>query len=188
VRAPCRPSIALAVLALCAVLWNAAAPAWGQTSLDRAALSGTIRDATGGVLPGATVSITSVATGAVREGVSDEAGVYRAGALAPGTYEVRVTLDGFATKVFPAVVLTIGQQAELDAQLDVASTSTPTGWAIELRIREAVARPSVAFPRLALRTYNDGPQGWWSWPRAPSDMPPQRVERTPSLWVPISFQ
>ena len=123
-REPRRRSIVIAGLALCALLWNAAAPAWGQTSLDRAALSGAIRDATGGVLPGATVSITSVATGAVRDGVSDEAGVYRAVALAPGTYEVRVALDGFATKVFPAVVLTIGQQAELDVQLDVAPTST----------------------------------------------------------------
>ena len=74
------------------------------------------------------------------------------------------------------------------ADWDVASTSTPTGWAIELRIREAASRPSVILPRLALRTYNDEPQGWWSWPKAPSDMPPQRVERTPSLWVSIRFQ
>ena len=87
-------------------------------------LSGTIRDATGGVLPGATVAITSAATGAVREGVADGVGVYRAAALAPGTYDVRIALDGFTTKVFPAVVLTVGQQAELDAQLEVAPTST----------------------------------------------------------------
>jgi len=87
-------------------------------------LSGTVRDATGGVLPGATVAITSVATGAVREGVADGVGVYRAAALAPGIYDVRITLNGFTTKVFPAVVLTVGQQAELDAQLEVAPTST----------------------------------------------------------------
>ena len=87
-------------------------------------LSGTIRDATGGVLPGATVAITSVATGAVREGVADGIGIYRAAALAPGTYDVRIALDGFTTKVFPAVVLTVGQQAELDAQLEIAPTST----------------------------------------------------------------
>ena len=85
-----------------------AAPALGQTAVDRAMLSGTIRDATGGVLPGATVAITSVATGAVREGVADGIGIYRAAALAPGTYDVRIALDGFTTKVFPAVVLTVG--------------------------------------------------------------------------------
>ena len=122
--APISRSVAVAGMALCAWLVTTAAPASGQTSLDRATLSGTIRDATEGALPGATISITSKATGAVREGVSDQAGVYRAAALAPGTYEVRMALDGFATKVFPAIVLTVGQQAELDARLDVAPTST----------------------------------------------------------------
>ena len=106
-------------------VWLAAfaAPALGQTAVDRATLSGTIHDVTGGVLPGATVAVTSAATGVVRESVADDVGVYRAVALAPGTYEVRIALRGFSTKVFPAVVLTVGQQAELDAQLEIAPTS-----------------------------------------------------------------
>jgi hypothetical protein len=70
---------------------------------------------------------------------------------------------------------------------DVASMSTATGWAVELRVRERVVRPTAAAPRLALRTFNDRPQGWWSWPKAPPEMPAQRVERTPSLWIPIEF-
>jgi outer membrane receptor protein involved in Fe transport len=120
---PIQRAVVLAGAAWCAWVIGPAAPAWGQTSRDRASLSGTIRDATGGVLPGATIAITNAATGAVREGVADEAGVYHAAALTPGTYEVRIALDGFTTKVFPAVVLTVGQQAELDAQLEVAPTS-----------------------------------------------------------------
>jgi hypothetical protein len=74
------------------------------------------------------------------------------------------------------------------ANWDVASTSTPTGWTIELRIRETVVRPTAAAPRLALRTYNDRPAGWWSWPKPPPDMPPQQVEQHPSLWIPIKFR
>lgn len=74
------------------------------------------------------------------------------------------------------------------ADWDVASTSTSAGWAIELRIREATVHPTAAVPRLALRTYNDRPHGWWTWPKAPLDMAPQRVERTPSLWIPVKFQ
>ena len=74
------------------------------------------------------------------------------------------------------------------ADWDIASTSTPTGWAIELRVREAAVHPTGAAPRLALRTYNDRPHGWWSWPKAPLEMPPQQVERNPSLWIPIKFR
>ena len=71
------------------------------------------------------------------------------------------------------------------ADWDVASSSSPTGWMVELRIRVAVVKTSAAAPRLAFRTYNDRPRGWWSWPVPPVGLPPQRVERTPNLWIPI---
>jgi hypothetical protein len=65
------------------------------------------------------------------------------------------------------------------ADWDVASSSTRSGWAIELRIRESV----LSAPRLALRTYNSAPQGWWSWPAPAAGVPAQRVERNPDAWV-----
>lgn len=71
---------------------------------------------------------------------------------------------------------------------EVASSSSSTGWTVELRIRAAAARVGTALPRLALRTYNDAPRGWWSWPGPPAGTPAQRVERTPALWEPINFQ
>ena len=67
----------------------------------------------------------------------------------------------------------------------VASASSPTGWTVELRIRVAAVDVGPGAPRLALRTYNDGPSGWWSWPAPPPGVPAQRVERTPDLWAPI---
>jgi hypothetical protein len=71
------------------------------------------------------------------------------------------------------------------ADWDVASSSSPTGWMVELRIRVALVSVGPGAPRLAFRTYNDRPSGWWSWPAPAAGVPPQRVERTPDLWIPI---
>lgn len=69
---------------------------------------------------------------------------------------------------------------------DVASTSSPSGWSAEMRVRDGViAASGNALPRLAFRTYNDGPNGWWSWPEPPAGTPAQRVERSPQLWMPV---
>jgi len=69
---------------------------------------------------------------------------------------------------------------------DVASSSSSSSWTVELRIRDAAfGASSTAPPRIAFRTYNDGPNGWWSWPEPASGTPAQRVERSPQLWTPI---
>jgi hypothetical protein len=70
---------------------------------------------------------------------------------------------------------------------EVASRSTGKGWTIELRIRETSVKPGAALPRIAFRTYNDVPRGWWSFPAPAPGAPAQRVERTPSLWIPLRF-
>jgi opacity protein-like surface antigen len=111
------------VMVLCALL-GAAGPASAQVDLDKAALTGTVRDNTGAVLPGAVVTVTNPSTGFVRRTTVDEEGVYRLAALAPGSYEVRAEHTGFASKVFPSVVLTIGQRAELDVVLEVPRFET----------------------------------------------------------------
>lgn len=69
---------------------------------------------------------------------------------------------------------------------DVASSSSPSGWSVELRIRAATFQGSgAALPRLAFRTYNDRPAGWWSWPAPPPRTPAQQVELSPGLWMPV---
>jgi len=65
----------------------------------------------------------------------------------------------------------------------VASASTAMGWSVELRVRAGAARTGAALPRLALRTYDDRPHGWWSWPPPPAGTAAVRVERNPDLWV-----
>lgn len=91
-----------------------------------------------------------------------------------------------AWSVADATSLSLGQQRG-GGDWEVASSSSAGSWWIELRIRERAVRCGERAPRLALRTFNDSPQGWWSWPTPPERMPAHRVERVPDLWVPLRF-
>jgi iron complex outermembrane receptor protein len=73
-------------------------PAFAQGA---ATISGTVRDSTGSVVPGATVTATNTATPAERAAVSDAEGRYQLTGLSPGRYELRVVLAGFKTEVRP---------------------------------------------------------------------------------------
>ena len=85
------------------------------------AIQGTVTDEQGAVMPGASVVVANVQTGFTREIVSDERGWYRATAIAPGDYEVRVTLAGFATQVRRGLTVTVGQEATVNISLRVAT-------------------------------------------------------------------
>ena len=68
-----------------------------QGALERGTLTGTVRDASGGVLPGVTVEAASpVLIEKARTAVTDSAGVYRIVNLDPGSYTLTFTLAGFS--------------------------------------------------------------------------------------------
>jgi hypothetical protein len=92
-----------------------------QARLTGADLQGTVTDATGGVLPGATVTVANLETGLVRTAVADERGRYRVPALPPGTYRVSAVMDGFVTTTREGLVLVLGQLAEVDFSLTVSA-------------------------------------------------------------------
>lgn len=69
------------------------------------------------------------------------------------------------------------------ADWDVASRNTASMWTVELRIR--ITPPTALAPRIAFRTYNNQPRGWWSWPVPAGGLPAQRVEQRPDLWIPM---
>jgi hypothetical protein len=77
-------------------------------------ISGTVRDTTGGALPGVTIEITNLDTGRVRTAVTDSAGRYRLPALESGTYSVKGSLEGFRTALVERVVVTISSEAVVD--------------------------------------------------------------------------
>src|SRR4249920_1245893 len=67
--------------------------AWAQVTL-----AGTVKDASGAVLPGVSVEAASpVLIEKTRSATSDSSGQYRIESLQPGTYTVTFTLSGFAT-------------------------------------------------------------------------------------------
>jgi hypothetical protein len=83
-------------------------------------IAGIVRDASGAVLPGATVEATSPALiEKVRTAVSDGAGQYRIENLTPGTYKITYSLPGFSTVERDGVQVTTGVTLTLNADLRV---------------------------------------------------------------------
>ncbi|MBI4455177.1 MAG: TonB-dependent receptor [Acidobacteria bacterium] len=95
-----------------------------QSQANTANLEGTIKDQTGAVVPGVTVTATNKATSLSRTGVTNDAGLYRIPLLPSGTYELRAELAGFRAEVRQGVTLTVGQFASLDFTMTVSATPT----------------------------------------------------------------
>jgi hypothetical protein len=93
-----------------------ASPTLGQITSGTA--SGTVKDETGGVLPGVDVTITNRGTGVARTVTTDGGGSFTVPGLAPGPYEARASLSGFQPAA-QAFELTVGQNAGLSLMLKV---------------------------------------------------------------------
>jgi Carboxypeptidase regulatory-like domain len=102
-----------------------------MASAQTSAISGTVRDASGGVLPGVTVEVSSPALiEKTRSTVSGGNGTYSIIALRPGTYSVKFELPGFSTVVREGVELTSDFTATINVDLKVGAleeTLTVTG-------------------------------------------------------------
>ena len=100
--------------------------AWAQVNL-----AGTVRDASGAVLPGVTVEASSpVLIEKIRTATTDATGQYRIDSLLPGTYIVTFALSGFATLKHDDVALSGTGVVKIDADMKVggvAETITVTG-------------------------------------------------------------
>src|SRR4051794_4566359 len=93
-------------------------------AVQTSALTGTVKDSTGAVLPGVTVNVSSPQQiGGVQTSVTDSQGIYRFPALRPGVYEMETTLAGFKTVKRSDIVLALGTTATIDVTLSVASVS-----------------------------------------------------------------
>src|SRR5206468_3057443 len=62
-------------------------------------VTGTVQDASGGVISGATVQVKNNATGTVATAVTSSSGTYTEEGLLPGRYTITVTAPGFGTTV-----------------------------------------------------------------------------------------
>src|SRR5262245_13442104 len=105
------------VVSLCPVLMFRS-PLGAQTV--NATLGGSVMDATGALLPGATLEATGIDTGVVTKTITNDAGAYQFPSLQAGNYRVSAELPGFQEFVYQRVTLDVGGQMRLNFTLAVA--------------------------------------------------------------------
>jgi outer membrane receptor protein involved in Fe transport len=111
--APWFISFSVAVILVC----GSAAPLRAQYTTAR--LSGTVSDPTGAVVAGATVTVQDVGTGYSQTATSTDAGEYLFPSLPVGNYQIKVSVAGYTTYVQKGIVLSLGQAASQNVQLQV---------------------------------------------------------------------
>ena len=97
------------------------APAMAQNtaSASTASIHGQVADATGAVIPNATVVATTTSGQPAGKATSNGLGQYSIRGLAPGTYSVTATANGFAAFSVPGVVVTAGQSKTVNAAMQI---------------------------------------------------------------------
>jgi len=96
---------------------------WYKAQVNTGRILGTVTDQSGGVIAGATVTVTNSETNVGRTLTTDEAGAYTAPNLNPGTYTVGGTSTGFQTLERQNIALGVGVDARVDVQLSTGQVT-----------------------------------------------------------------
>src|SRR5262245_48214924 len=96
------------VFSLCTIMF-VTSPASLEAQVTTATLYGVVRDVTGAVLPGASVSATNQGNNISRDSVTDERGEFALPALPAGSYTLKLELPGFKTYNSAGLQLGAGQ-------------------------------------------------------------------------------
>jgi carboxypeptidase family protein len=125
-----KSSVFAVVLLLVASLL--ASDAWAQVT---ASLTGTLKDTSGAVVPGVTVTIKNLESGLTRTAETDASGSYNAPSLPVGQYEVSAEKPGFKQQVRRGITLAVAQQAVVNLTLEVGE--------VEQQVTVTAAAPLV---------------------------------------------
>jgi hypothetical protein len=106
----------LGVLLLTVV--SLAAPPGALAQTTTSTVEGTVRDAAGAVIPNAQLAARSRSVGAERVATSDANGFYRITALPAGTYTLTASHQGFSTRTFESLEVTLNRTLTLDVELE----------------------------------------------------------------------
>jgi hypothetical protein len=90
---------------------------------DRASISGTVKDSTGGAIPNAKVIVTSVDRNAITEAVTTDTGRFVVNFLNPGAYILTVEHPGFKKHIQQNLTLATGEKLGLDVAMEVGQLS-----------------------------------------------------------------
>src|SRR5262245_24234188 len=86
-------------------------------------LVGNATDATGAVVPKASVTATNQSTGGTRSTVTDDAGYFALPQLPPGEYRITVTADGFKKSEVSGIALPVSQTVRVDLKLEIGAVN-----------------------------------------------------------------
>ena len=106
----------------------------------RASLRGTIYDENKAIIPGATINLKSVATGETRSTTSGDDGEYAISSIPPGSYELSVSMNGFATFTKP-LELRVNEERRNDTTLRV-NASRP--YEVEAPFEDSLKKDSAS--------------------------------------------
>ncbi len=106
--------VCLAVLFLCG------SPIWAQSGTT-GGLTGTVTDPSGGVIVGASITVTNIGTGQARSDTTDASGVYKVSLLQPGNYSVKIAAAGFKTAQIQSVTVNVTETPVLNQKLEVGA-------------------------------------------------------------------
>src|SRR5947209_6082156 len=113
----------LFVLTVCTFVFSAAL--FGQAAAGLGAVTGTVRDASGASVPGATVVVANDLKGIRRTVTTTDAGVFSVPALVPSTgYSLKVTKQGFSDFEVKNFDVTVGQTVDFRVGLQVGAASS----------------------------------------------------------------
>ncbi len=106
-------------LILLAILALTTSPA--RSATNGGSLSGTIKDTTGAVLPGASVRILNISTGIAQQALSNGSGFFGFASLPIGTYQPEIQAKGFEQYRRNGLVINVGTSVRADATLAIGS-------------------------------------------------------------------
>src|SRR6266702_2839056 len=130
---------------------------------ENGSLIGTIRDASGAPIVGASVKITNDATGAIAEAKTNGTGDYEVPSLRVGVYSIKAGAPSFSDAAAQGITISVGNRQRIDLTLKAGSTETTvevTGVAMQLetetseRGQNITNYQSEALP-LVTRNYSD---------------------------------
>jgi hypothetical protein len=88
---------------------------------ERGSITGVVVDTTKAGVPGVSVKVINTATNATANVVSSDSGAYSAANLAPGTYRLEASLQGFQSAIVESIRLTAGATARVDVTLNLGT-------------------------------------------------------------------
>src|SRR5689334_22320328 len=114
-----RPSVILLVLPLLLLFGATTGHAQGTSG----EILGTVKDSTGAVLPGASITLVNVATGQERKLTSDSSGNYSVPGLPVGGYRASASLENFKTQIRDGITVQVASRAQVDFTLELGNIS-----------------------------------------------------------------